>query len=232
MITDAEWTRLRSDLRLGQILTGTVAHVPNPGAIGIFVDVGLPVQGFVDVVLMPRDVAHWPAEGTVADFEVWWADEHRQQLRLKPADPALLRDDFAEYLARWRPDWPMLIGHPIDRVEKSMDVLRREFAAEEGSFLLRLRCDLTWDREAFTRLERAMRIACAHHQASEQLHRWMADGFYEVATAVPAWTAHPDFPRPAPQSYYEDCLERIGDLADWFFRGEPAYVEGYVWPDL
>ncbi|WP_327576965.1 MULTISPECIES: hypothetical protein [unclassified Streptomyces] len=35
-------------------------------------------------------------------------------------------------------------------------VLRREFGAAEGSFLLRLRGDLEWDRAAFTCLERAM----------------------------------------------------------------------------
>ncbi|MEU7579310.1 hypothetical protein AB0B50_17100 [Streptomyces sp. NPDC041068] len=231
-VGEAEWARLRGELCLGQVLTGTVVGVPRPGAIGIFVDVGLPVGGFVDVLLLPRDEERWPAEGDVAEFEVWWADEHRQQVRLKPTDPALLAEDFDEYVARWRPAWPSLVGRPIDHVEKAIELLKREFAAEEGSFLLRLRCDLTWDRAAFTRLERAMRIACAHYQASDEVDRWLADGFYELATAVPSWTAHPDFPRPTPDTYYEECLERIGDLADWFFRGESNYVEGHVWTDL
>jgi hypothetical protein len=25
------------------------------------------------------------------------------------------------------------------------------------------------------------------------------------------WTSHANFPRPAPETYYKDCMERIGD---------------------
>lgn len=45
----------------------------------------------------------------------------------------------------------------ISTMDETTKVLRREFDAEEGSFLLRLRGDLEWDRAAFTSLERAMR---------------------------------------------------------------------------
>ncbi|MFE1315572.1 hypothetical protein [Streptomyces sp. NPDC058755] len=86
--------------------------MPRPGAIGIFVDIGLDVGGFVDVVLLPRQEELWPAEGTVADFEIWWADS-RQQIRLKPSDPRYLRRDFAEFTARFRPGWPSDIGRPV-----------------------------------------------------------------------------------------------------------------------
>ncbi|MFE0174513.1 hypothetical protein ACFWZ2_19530 [Streptomyces sp. NPDC059002] len=232
MISQDAWAALRGELRFGQRLTGTVVGVPRPGMIGVFVDVGLPVGGFVDVVFLARAEERWPVEGTVAEFEVWWADPDRQQIRLKPADPTHLRDDFAEFAAEFMPSRLSFVGLPIDHVEKAMDVLRREFAAQEGSFLLALRCELTWDRAAFTRLERAMRVACAYWQSSDKVDRWLADGFYEMATAVPSWTAHPDFPRPTPDTYYEACLERIGDLADWFFRGESSYLEGHVWQDL
>ncbi|MET8683763.1 hypothetical protein ABZV77_06060 [Streptomyces sp. NPDC004732] len=116
MLSDDEWSRLRDGLRLGQVFTGTVVRVPKPGAIGVFVDVGLPVGGFVDVLLLPYDIARWPSEGTVAAFELWWADPdpRRQQIRLKPADPAFLREDFDELMASVRPNWPSLIGHPLD----------------------------------------------------------------------------------------------------------------------
>ncbi|MER5465898.1 hypothetical protein ABT010_35620 [Streptomyces sp. NPDC002668] len=117
-------------------------------------------------------------------------------------------------------------------MDEVIDVLRREFDAEEGSFLLRLRGDLEWDRAAFTRLERAMRAACEHSQGNEMLDRWLVDGFYEVASWVPMWTSHPNFPRPAPAAYYEDCIERISDLASWFFRGWHDYSEGHLWSDL
>ncbi|MDI2127122.1 hypothetical protein [Yinghuangia seranimata] len=116
-------------------------------------------------------------------------------------------------------------------MDEMLEVLRREFDAEEGSFLLRLR-GMEWDRDAFTRLERAMRAACEHFQANGSLDRWVAEGFYAVATWVPVWTSHPGFPRPRPDGYYEACIERIGDLADWFFRGFSNYVEGHVWAEL
>ncbi|SEE42918.1 hypothetical protein SAMN05216483_6192 [Streptomyces sp. 2131.1] len=65
-------------MRFGQSFTGTVVRVPRPGAIGIFVDIGLGVGGFVDVLLLPEQREDWPPEGTVADFEIWWADRRRQ----------------------------------------------------------------------------------------------------------------------------------------------------------
>jgi hypothetical protein len=74
-------------------LTGTVVRIPKPGAIGIFIDLGLSVGGFVDVLLLPRDPAGWPAEGTVTNFEIWWMDE-RPQIRLKPIESAYLLEDF------------------------------------------------------------------------------------------------------------------------------------------
>lgn len=111
-------------------------------------------------------------------------------------------------------------------------VLRREFEAVEGGFLLRLRCDLAWDRAAFSRLEQAMRFACGQHERHDDVPRWMAEGFYEVSHFVAEWTSHPNFPRPEPAEYYQDCLERLRDLADWFFRGWHAYQEPHVWREL
>jgi len=31
---------------------------------------------------------------------------------------------------------------------------------------------------------------------------------------------------------YQDCLQRIGDLADWFFYGHHMYTEPHHWPAL
>ncbi|MGW8800763.1 hypothetical protein ACWGN9_27375 [Streptomyces sp. NPDC055775] len=112
MATDAEWARIRRDLRFGQVFEGTVVKVPRPGAIGIFVDIGLSVGGFVDVLLLPNEGEDWPAEGTVADFEIWWGDS-RQQVRLKPSDSRYLRTDFADFVERVRPSWPSEVGQPV-----------------------------------------------------------------------------------------------------------------------
>ncbi|MFC1404559.1 MULTISPECIES: SUKH-3 domain-containing protein [Streptacidiphilus] len=107
-----EWNRVRGGLRFGQRLSGRVVRVPRPGAMGIFIDVGLPVGGFVDVLLLPVDADRWPREGSVVEFEVWWADE-RPQLRLKPVDPCFLRDDFDRWQARMRPAWAAERGQPV-----------------------------------------------------------------------------------------------------------------------
>jgi len=107
-----EWEGIRRRLCFGQRFPGTVVCVPRPGAIGIFVDIGLPVGGFVDVLLLPLDPGRWPMEGTASEFEVWWADD-RPQVRLKPVDPQFLREDFAACLARWRPGWLAAAGLPI-----------------------------------------------------------------------------------------------------------------------
>ncbi|MEU8438451.1 hypothetical protein AB0F18_37265 [Streptomyces sp. NPDC029216] len=112
MVTDAEWTRIRTDLRFGQVFKGTVVKVPRPGVIGIFVEIGLSVGGFVDVLLLPSEAEDWPAEGTVADFEIWWADS-RQQIRLKPSDSRYLRTDFTDFVECFRPSWPADVGQPL-----------------------------------------------------------------------------------------------------------------------
>lgn len=112
MVTGVEWARIRRGLRFGQVFEGTVVKVPRPGAIGIFVDVGLSVGGFVDVLMLPSEGADWPAEGTVAGFEIWWADS-RRQIRLKPSDYRYLRSDFTDFAERFRPSWPADVGRPV-----------------------------------------------------------------------------------------------------------------------
>ncbi|MFJ8857066.1 hypothetical protein ACIRD8_01405 [Streptomyces sp. NPDC102451] len=131
MVTVAEWARIRSGLRFGQILEGTVVKVPRPGAIGVFVDVGLSVGGFVDVLLLPERGEDWPTEGTVGEFEIWWADS-RRQIRLKPADSRYLRDNFADFVERFRPGWPSDIGRPVrDPGPPSLEELRATARSDE-----------------------------------------------------------------------------------------------------
>ncbi|WP_326771475.1 hypothetical protein [Streptomyces sp. NBC_01445] len=112
MVADAEWVRIRRCLRFGQVFEGTVVNVPRPGAIGIFVDIGLTVGGFVDAALLPDQSEDWPTEGSVGEFQIWWADS-RQQIRLKPADSRYLRHDFADFVERFRPNWSSDVGRPV-----------------------------------------------------------------------------------------------------------------------
>lgn len=47
--------------------------------------------------------------------------------------------------------------------ESYLDVLKCEFAAKDGSFLIQLHPDLTWDKEAFSKLVTAMETCCKQY---------------------------------------------------------------------
>ncbi|MBB4692366.1 hypothetical protein [Paractinoplanes abujensis] len=117
-------------------------------------------------------------------------------------------------------------------MQDAFDVLRSEFGSEPGSFMLALYADRVWDPGAFSRLEQAMRVACEECAQRESLERWLVEGFHYVSTWVPDHTGHPAFPRPEPASYYEACLIRLTDLADWFFHGWHTYQEPHYWQPL
>ncbi|GAA5192026.1 hypothetical protein GCM10023322_50720 [Rugosimonospora acidiphila] len=81
-------------------------------------------------------------------------------------------------------------------MDDALVVLGQEFEAREGSFQHWPRPELVWDRDAFTRLERAMRAVCERAQDDDTLERWMAEEFHYVPRFVRDWTTHPNFPRP------------------------------------
>ena len=98
-------------------------------------------------------------------------------------------------------------------------VLRRELAAEDGSFLLRLRCELVWDDAAFARLTAAMERCAAAYESRGAIDRWVAEGFWFVAQFVPEHAGHPNFRRPGGVVGYEQACERLRDLCHWLFVG-------------
>ena len=102
-------------------------------------------------------------------------------------------------------------------------ILRSEFTAEDGSFLLRLRCDLIWDQAAFSRLVLAMEHCTAAHAGRESIERWVAEGFWYLEQFTPDWSTHPNFPRPHGEKYYEAAYQRLRDLSYWLFVGESPY---------
>jgi hypothetical protein len=131
--------------------------------------------------------------------------------------------------------WPRSGVSVTPSMMSSMDdlsLLRREFSAESGTFLSRLRQDLIWDKDAFTRLEQAMRRLCTEFEEREDLPRWIVEGFWQCADWVPAWTEHPNFPLPEPPAYYENAIKRLWDLQYWIVVGESAYLPEHVWEDL
>ncbi|MFD4751956.1 hypothetical protein [Streptomyces sp. NPDC058426] len=99
---------------------------------------------------------------------------------------------------------------------EELAVLRAEFAAEEGSFLLGLH-EGEWDAEGFTRLERAMRAACTWCAGAALLERWLAEGFHLIPREVRAKAA---CLRRPPHDTAGLC-DRLDDLSLCFFLGEP-----------
>lgn len=82
---DLDAARLR--FPVGDVVTGRVVHVPQVGVIGLFVDLGGPPTGFVDVLHLPRRDEDWPEVGATATFEVL---QHRPgQVRLWPLGGAI-----------------------------------------------------------------------------------------------------------------------------------------------
>jgi hypothetical protein len=104
-------------------------------------------------------------------------------------------------------------------------VLQEEFAAEPGSFLLALRCDLRWDRAAFSRLTEAMEQCCQALTGSDVVERWLADGFWYLSTFARSWTDHGAWAEDPKQDEIDAGIEKLEGLAYWFFTGEPAATQ-------
>lgn len=104
-----------------------------------------------------------------------------------------------------------------------LEILEHELNAGDGSFLIKLRCDLEWDRAAFTRLTDAMKQCCEELAGAEVIDRWLAGGFWYLSFFVKDWTTHPNFPKKEPDDYYAKAYERLDSLAYWFFMGESPY---------
>jgi hypothetical protein len=107
-----------------------------------------------------------------------------------------------------------------------MAILRREFDAEEGSFLLKLRCELEWDKEAFSRRVAAMEQCAVVQARRPEIERWIVEGFWYLERFVPEWSSHLEFPRPHREQYYQAAYQRLSDLAYWLFFSEPPYEGG------
>lgn len=119
------------EFEVGSVVTGTVCRIPRPGAIGIIVDLDSEIEGFVDVLILPRQVESWPEVGTTTTFEV--LTRRTRQVRLWPLDP------------RWRSgpldngvsedDWrARKIRHPVGVI---LTAEVSDAFASDGSYLVR-----------------------------------------------------------------------------------------------
>jgi len=121
-----------------------------------------------------------------------------------------------------------LYGRTIDEVIQKVrrlyarEILRREFNAEKGSFLLQARCDYEWDWDAFRRLTSAMYDVADEVKGQPSIETWIAQGFWFCDTWISGHTRHPNFPRP-PEKAYQDALELLDNLASFLFFGQNPY---------
>jgi len=119
-----------------------------------------------------------------------------------------------------------------DFMEDFMTILKNEFDAGEGSFLIKLRPNLEWDKEAFNRLATAMK-RCAESKSNEpKLERWVVEGFWFVPRFVREWASHPNFKKVHAADYYPRAFTRLDDLAYWYFMGRSPYESGKHFEDL
>jgi hypothetical protein len=101
--------------------------------------------------------------------------------------------------------------------------LSDELNAEDGSFLLELRTDLSWNHNSFINLLKEINRECKRTKYDSELSREIASGIWYISDFIKSWTEHENFPKERPAEYYEKSFELINDLAYSYFMSEPPY---------
>lgn len=91
-------------------------------------------------------------------------------------------------------------------------VLKHEFAAGEGSFLLQLRCG-HWDKDAHRRLFVAMHECCKAHEGETRIERWIAEGFWWLDSYSMNGYANSE------NESLSNAAVNFNHLAHWLFTG-------------
>ncbi|HVE57025.1 MAG TPA: hypothetical protein VNB22_09365 [Pyrinomonadaceae bacterium] len=109
-------------------------------------------------------------------------------------------------------------------MDNYLEVLKNEFEAEEGSFLINLR-GMDWNKNAFIRLVTAMETCCENIAGQEKLERWLAEGFWYVPQFAFDWASHPEFPKRHSAEYYKATYCLLHELASYFFTGAHPRID-------
>ncbi|MCJ8314224.1 MAG: hypothetical protein HRU38_18905 [Saccharospirillaceae bacterium] len=102
--------------------------------------------------------------------------------------------------------------------------LRSEFEAGENSFLIKLRCELSWDWDAFYKCSSLMFDVAIIENKKQSVDMWVAQGFWFMDTWVKDWTSHEKFERPESERY-EKAILMLSELAYLLFNGESQYSD-------
>jgi hypothetical protein len=92
-------------------------------------------------------------------------------------------------------------------------VLKYEFEASEGSFVLQCRCGGR-DKEAHARLFRAMIECCKSHEGQTHIERWIASGFH----FLDSYMSYPC--EGLEEKYFANAITNFSHLSYWLFEGE------------
>ncbi len=134
---------------------------------------------------------------------------------------------LTDELAALAPKHPRVRGRYRERMASIFGrceaALRAEFDAEDGSFLIKLRVNLDWDKNAFNRLTGEMYQYVRERDPGAPIPRWIAEGFWYVESWVREWSSHEAFARPHGDPYYEAAYERLHALAYWLFTGSSMH---------
>lgn len=104
------------------------------------------------------------------------------------------------------------------------EILRFEFDGEPQSFLFQLRVNMVWDKVAFYRLTQAMYQVAEDFETSDNLPKWIAQGFWYVEDFTKTWTTHENFPAPE-EEYHTNALETLNNLSYYLFIGEQVAID-------
>lgn len=103
----------------------------------------------------------------------------------------------------------------MDHIE---DRVRRELKGEEGSFILDLRCNLTWDHHKCMETLQAFYAFIRSSEKNDYLERELAYGFWFFDSFVKSWTSHESFraANGCSEQYYQHAYEIIYFLVEWY----------------
>ena len=98
-----------------------------------------------------------------------------------------------------------------------------ELKAEEGSFILELRTELSWNHNSFINLLNELNKEYKNSRNDKKLDREIACGIWYISNFIEDWSQHENFPKILPDSYYEKSYQLINDLTYQYFMAESIY---------
>ncbi|MDQ0876053.1 hypothetical protein QFZ77_004712 [Paenibacillus sp. V4I3] len=100
--------------------------------------------------------------------------------------------------------------------------LYNELTAQNNSFLIGIRGDITWEHQKFIDLIELMRDYILKTENNSIIEREFLKGYRYLSRFIPQWTSHDNFRRNNNNfstDYYETAYKLISLLYNWFVNG-------------